>query len=67
MLQLGDDPEWIFPLEYMAIGESFFVPTLKPTPMHYTIDSLAKKVKVKVKIFTTTKDGCMGVRVWRIS
>lgn len=65
MAQLGEDPEWIFPFEYMAVGESFFIPTLKPTPMHYTIDSLAKAVKVKVKIYTTMKDGCMGVRVWR--
>jgi hypothetical protein len=50
----------------MEIGDSFFIPTLKPSPLLYAIDSGAKRAKVKVKSFILKKDNCMGVRVWRI-
>tara|TARA_R110000772_G_scaffold89232_3_gene185013 strand:- start:493 stop:648 length:156 start_codon:yes stop_codon:yes gene_type:complete len=50
----------------MEIGESFFIPTLKTSPLIYAIDSGAKRAKVKVKSFVTIKDNCLGVRVWRI-
>ena len=63
----GEDPEWLLPFEYLQPGESFFIPTLKPAEMHYVLTSRAASAKVKVKIYTTTKDGCMGVRVWRIA
>jgi len=50
----------------MEIGDSFFVPTLKPSSMIYAIDSGAKRAKIRVKIFETIKDDCLGVRVWRL-
>jgi hypothetical protein len=50
----------------MQIGDSFFVPTLKPSSMIYAIDSGAKRAKIRVKIFEAIKDDCLGVRVWRI-
>tara|TARA_R100001079_G_C4401390_1_gene131571 strand:- start:365 stop:565 length:201 start_codon:yes stop_codon:yes gene_type:complete len=65
-MRLNDEPEWNFPLEWMEVGESFFIPTLKASSMIYAIDSGAKRAGVKVKIFQTIKDGVMGVRVWRI-
>jgi len=65
-MRLHNEPEWILPFERMEIGESFFIPTLKPSPLIYAIDSGAKRVKVKVKSFITKKDNCLGVRVWRI-
>ena len=37
-LKLHDEPEWIFPFEAMEVGQSFFVPTLKPSPMLYAIE-----------------------------
>jgi hypothetical protein len=43
------------------------VPTLKPLEMLYVIDSRAKAAKVKVKSFPASKDGHLGVRVWRIT
>jgi len=49
----------------MSVGESFFIPTLKPAEMIYIIDTRAKAAKVKVKAYTAAKDGCIGVRVWR--
>lgn len=51
----------------MKPGDSFFVPTLKPLEMLYVIDSRAKSAKVKVKSFPASKDGHLGVRVWRIT
>jgi hypothetical protein len=65
-LNLHDEPEWIFPFEVMELGESFFVPTLKPSPLIYAIESGAKRARVRVKVYVTTKDGCLGVRTWRI-
>jgi len=51
----------------MLVGDSFFIPTLRPSPMIYSIETGAKKAQVKVKAFVTQKDGCLGVRVWRIA
>jgi hypothetical protein len=48
----------------MDIGDSFFIPTLKPSPMIYAIESGAKRAGVKVKAFVTQKDGmprCQGM------
>jgi hypothetical protein len=65
-MRLHNEPEWILPFQYMEIGESFFIPTLKTSSLIYAIDSGAKRAKVKVKSFVTIKDNCLGVRVWRI-
>jgi|TARA_R110002020_G_scaffold90465_2_gene220307 hypothetical protein len=65
-MRIHDEPEWIFPFEAMGIGESFFIPTLKTAQAIYAIESGAKRAKVKVKIFVVRKDGCMGVRCWRL-
>jgi hypothetical protein len=66
-LQRLEEPEWLLPFEFMKVGDSFFVPTLKPAEMVYKLDTCAKKVKVKVKIYPSTKDGFLGVRVWRVA
>jgi hypothetical protein len=60
-----DEPEWLFPYSGMGIGDSFFVPTMKPAYMTYVIDTTAKKSGVKMKIFTRSEDGVLGVRAWR--
>ena len=64
--QLTEEPEWIFPFDYMAVGDSFFIPTLRPAKMVYAIDNASKVAKIRVKIFVTTKEGYLGVRVWRM-
>jgi hypothetical protein len=51
----------------MEVGQSFFVPTLKPSPMIYAIESGAKRAGIKIRAFITMKDGCLGVRAWRIN
>lgn len=61
-----EEIEWIFPFENMAIGESFFVPTLKTSHMIYAIESGAKRAEVRVKTFVTSKDNHLGVRTWRV-
>jgi hypothetical protein len=50
----------------MSVGDSFFVPTLKPSPIIYAIETGAKRAKVIVKAYVTEKEGCLGVRAWRI-
>ena len=61
-----DEPEWVFPYSGMSVGDSFFVVTMKPAYMTYIIDTTAKKYGIKVKVFTTTHNGVLGVRAWRI-
>ena len=65
-MSLIKEPEWIFPFEAMSVGDSFFVPTLKPSPIIYAIETGAKRAKVVVKAYVTEKDGCLGVRAWRV-
>ena len=60
------EPEWIFPYQGMEIGDSFFMPTLRPSYGHYVIDVTSKKVGVRVKTYTTVYDGVLGVRAWRV-
>lgn len=66
-MQQHNEPEWVFPFEGMEVGDSFFVPTLKPSPLIYAIECGAKRAKVKIKTFVTMKDGCLGVRAWRLN
>jgi hypothetical protein len=61
-----DEPEWLFPYEYMLVGESFFIPTMRPAYMGYIIDTTSKKVGIKMKTFTCTENGVLGVRSWRM-
>jgi len=62
-----EEPEWLLPFEFMNVGDSFFLPTLKPADMIYKIDTRAKYAKVKIKVFPSSKDGNLGVRVWRVN
>lgn len=60
-----EEPEWIFPFQGMEVGDSFFIPTLKPAEMIYIVDSRAKAYGIKVKAYAMSKEGHLGVRVWR--
>jgi hypothetical protein len=59
------EPEWLLPFEFMKVGDSFFIPTLKPAQLLYILDTRAKVVGIRVRCYPAAKDGCMGVRVWR--
>jgi hypothetical protein len=61
-----DEPEWVFPYQFMEVGESFFMPTVRPAYAHYVIDKTSKKVGVVMKTYTVTEDGVLGVRSWRV-
>lgn len=67
MKNMLSEPEWIFPFEGMLIGDSFFIPTLRPTPMIYAIEMGAKRADVRVRTYVTKKDGCLGIRAWRVA
>jgi len=64
---LSNEIEWVFPFEGMEIGDSFFIPTLRPAELIYMIDSGSKKAGIKMKSFVASKDGHLGVRSWRVS
>ncbi len=59
------EPEWILPFEAMKVGDSFFIPTLRATELAYVMDTRAKVAGVRVKSYPATKDGHLGLRVWR--
>lgn len=59
------EPEWLFPFEGMAVGDSFFIPTLRPAELIYSIDCGSKRAGIRVKAYSAHKDGQLGVRVWR--
>lgn len=61
------EPEWIFPFHVMEVGDSFFIPTIKPAEMLYAVDLRAKEYKVKIRAYVTSKDNHLGVRVWRVA
>lgn len=61
------EPEWVLPFEGMDIGDSFFIPTLRPAEMIYAIDCGAKRAGVRVKSFYTYKGDQLGIRTWRIA
>lgn len=60
------EPEYLLPFEQMKVGDSFFIPTLRPAEMTYIIDTRAKVAGVKVKSYPASKDGHLGIRVWRM-
>jgi ethanolamine utilization microcompartment shell protein EutL len=60
------EPEWIFPFDGMEVGDSFFIPTLRPAEMLYIVDSASKRAGCRVKTYPSSKEGHLGVRVWRI-
>lgn len=60
------EPEWIFPFEGMEIGDSFFIPTLRPAELIYSIDCGAKRAGIRIKSYYTAKGDELGVRTWRI-
>jgi hypothetical protein len=49
----------------MEIGESFFIPTLKQSAMIFAVESAAKRAKVRIRVYPSLKEGCLGIRVWR--
>jgi hypothetical protein len=51
----------------MDIGDSFFIPTLNTAETLYAAECGAKRAKVQVKVFITSKDNHLGVRVWRVA
>jgi hypothetical protein len=60
------EPEWIFPFDAMEVGESFFIPTLRPAEIIYALESGAKRANVRIKCYVTHKEDHLGVRAWRI-
>ena len=62
-----DEPEWLFPFEFMEVGDSFFIPTMRPAHLIYVIDLTSKKVGIKMKSYTRREKDILGVRSWRVA
>jgi len=60
------EPEWIFPFDSMDVGDSFFIPTLRPAELIFVVENRAKVAGLKVKAYPSAKDNTLGVRVWRV-
>lgn len=60
------EPEWLFPFSGMLVGNSFFIPTLRPAELIYITDTRAKECGIKVKSYAVTESGLLGIRTWRI-
>lgn len=67
MVERMVEPEWVFPFSGMNIGDSFFIPTLRPAEMLYAVDRQSKELKIRVKAYVASKEGYIGIRVWRIT
>jgi hypothetical protein len=50
----------------MEIGDSFFMPTMRPAYAHYIIDKTSKKYGVVMKTYTVKEENVLGVRSWRV-
>lgn len=61
-----EEPEWIFPYQDMQVGDSFFIPTVRPAYAHYIVDVTSKRVGMRMKAYTMIDEGILGVRVWRV-
>lgn len=61
------EPEWLLPFEGMSVGDSFFIPTLRPAELMYAIDCGSKRAGIRVKSFITVKNDMVGVRTWRLN
>lgn len=61
-----EEPVWLFPFEGMEVGDSFFIPTLRPAHLIFVIDTRAKVAGYRVKSYATMHEGLLGVRTWRI-
>lgn len=62
---LVNEPVWLLPFEGMAVGDSFFIPTLKPALMLSVVQERAKIARIRVRVYASSNDGCLGIRVWR--
>jgi len=51
----------------MDVGDSFFIPALNTAEMVYAAECGAKRAKVQIKVFITSKDKHLGIRVWRVA
>lgn len=61
-----EEPEWLLPFDDMRVGDSFFIPTLRPAQMIYVINTRAKIAGVRVTCKAVSKDNNLGIRVWRV-
>ena len=61
------EPEWVYPFLGMEVGDSFFIPTLTPSPITYSVIEAAKEQGLKIKVYPAMVDNIMGLRIWRIN
>lgn len=61
---ITNEPVWLFPFEYMEVGQSFFIPTMHPDRLIAVAYSQAKIAGVKIIAKRDAVDKILGVRIW---
>lgn len=64
-MDLPNDPDFFLPFSGMVVGDSFFIPCIRPAEKMFNIENAAKSEKVRVKCFIVRESGYLGIRVWR--
>jgi hypothetical protein len=59
-----EEPEWVFPFNFMKQGDSFFIPSVRPAIMLTKAINAARKEGYTARGFVTRENGLLGVRVW---
>lgn len=67
VIYLPDGVEWEVPLEYMAVKDAVFVPTLNAPVVKNMLRRIAKELEMEIDVQTAIEDGYLGVMVWRIA
>jgi|694.fasta_scaffold05241_2 hypothetical protein len=50
----------------LQVGDSFFIPTLKPAAMAVSIHAAAKREGLTVTCKEAINQGALGIRTWRL-
>lgn len=66
LIKLPDEVVMDVPVEHMAIKDSIFIPTLKPTETRGVIREVGKELGIKLVFATKIVDGYFGVEFWRV-
>lgn len=67
VLLLPDGVEWEVPLEYMAVKDAVFIPSLNTPATMAILRRVARALEYEIDCQTTIEDGYLGVMVWRVS
>ena len=66
LIKLPDEVVIEVPIEHMAVKDSIFIPTLKPTETRSAIREVGMELGIKLVFATKIVDGYFGIEFWRV-